>query len=212
MKLITNPQDIELNSFEIITQILGDMKLDPKHENIIKRVIHTTADFDYVENLFFSENVVDTALSYLKNGAYIVTDTQMSKSGINKKALSKLGCSIECFIDNEEVSIIAKEKSITRSSVAVEYALKNINQPIIFVVGNAPTALIKLYDIIKYKKDLPKPSLIIGVPVGFVNVIESKELIMELDIPCIIAKGRKGGSNVAAAICNALMYEIVERD
>jgi len=212
MKLITNPQEIEKNSFEIITQILGDIDLNPKHASIIRRVIHTTADFDYVENLFFSENVVDQALSYLKNGVRIITDTQMSKSGINKTALAKLGCTIECFIDNEEVAIIAKEKGVTRASVAVEYALKNKNCPTIFVIGNAPTALMKLFDIVKYNQILAKPSLIIAVPVGFVNVVESKELIMKLEIPCIVAKGHKGGSNVAAAICNALIYEIIGRN
>lgn len=212
MEFITNPAEIEKKSFEMITQILGSKELNPKHANIIKRVIHTTADFDYADNLYFSENAVDKASEALKKSACIVTDTQMAKSGINKKALTKLGCSIECFMDNEQVAVIAKEKGVTRAGVAVEYALQNIDRPIIFVVGNAPTALVKLYDMIKQYPKLPKPELIIGVPVGFVNVVESKELVMELEIPCIIAKGRKGGSNVAAAICNAIMYEIVERD
>lgn len=212
MEFISNPMDIEKKSFDIITEILGDRELNTKHANIIKRVIHTTADFDYADNLYFSENAVDKALEALRKSACIVTDTQMAKSGINKNALTKLGCSIECFMDNAQVATVAKEKGVTRASIAVEYALQNIERPIIFVVGNAPTALIKLYEMIKQNQEIPKPELIVGVPVGFVNVVESKELIMGLDIPCIIAKGRKGGSNVAAAICNALIYEMVARD
>ncbi len=210
MNFVTNPKDIEKKSFEIIAETLLNKKLEPKHSNIIKRVIHTTADFDYADNLVFSEDAVDKAKAFLKEGVDIITDTQMARSGINKKELSKLHSFVHCFMDSPEVINIAKEKGVTRAGVAVEYAIQNSQKPLIFAVGNAPTALIKLYEIIKEGKF--KPKLIIGVPVGFVNVVESKELIMELDVPYIIAKGRKGGSNVAAAIVNALVYEIVERD
>lgn len=211
MEFITNPQEIEANSFRIITQLLGDKNLDSKQENIIKRVIHTTADFDYADNLIFSENAVDKALAALKAGAHIVTDTQMAKAGVNKSSLAKLGGEVLCFIGSEEVANAAKEKGVTRAGVAVEYAVQHVKAPVIFAVGNAPTALIKLYEIIKEGREDFAPALIIGAPVGFVNVEESKELIRELDTPYIIARGRKGGSNVAAAICNALLYTLVER-
>ena len=209
MEYIANPQEIEKKSFEIITEILGDKELESQNLNVIKRVIHTTADFDYADNLVFSENVVGIAIEALRKGASIVTDTQMVRSGINKKGIDEIGSSVECFIGCEEVAQTAKSKGVTRAGVAVEYAVENISKPIIFAVGNAPTALIKLHEMIE--KGLCKPELIIAVPVGFVNVVESKELIMELDVPYIVAKGRKGGSNVAAAICNALIYDIVER-
>lgn len=214
MDIITNPKEIEKRSFEIITETLGDIDVEPKNQNILKRVIHTTADFEYLENLVFSENVVDVFNELVKSKVTIVTDTTMGMSGINKPALKKLGINLECFISNEEVAKIAKENSTTRSTEAVNYAVNNIDTPIIFVVGNAPTALIKICDLIDSTGY--KPSMIIGVPVGFVNVVESKEMVIERcikrDIPFIVAKGRKGGSNVAAAIINALMYEIVERD
>ncbi len=210
MSLITNPREIETKSFAIITESLGDKKIDPRHANIIKRAIHTSADFDYADNLVFSENVVELTREALRNGADIVTDTQMARSGINKAALTKLNSDVYCFIDAKEVFDIAKQKGVTRASVAVEYAASNLKRPLIFAVGNAPTALIELHALIK--SGVFKPALIIGVPVGFVNVVESKEMIMELDVPYIVSRGRKGGSNIAAAICNALMYEIVERD
>ncbi len=207
MEFIFEPEEIERKSFEIISSLLCDKKISQENSNVIKRVIHTTADFDYADNLIFSDKAVEIAINVLKNGVDIVTDTQMAKSGINKKNLAALNCSVHCFMDSDEVAVLAKEKGITRAAVAVEYASKNLENPLIFVVGNAPTALIRLYDLIK--QGLCKPALIIGAPVGFVNVVESKELIMQLDVPYIVAKGRKGGSNVAAAICNALQYEIL---
>lgn len=210
MELITNPKEIEEKSLAMITEILGNKQLKKGCESVIKRVIHTTADFEYADNLVFSENAIEVAQNIFKNGASLITDTNMAKAGVNKKALEKLNCSVDCFIGNEEVSRKAKELGVTRAGIAVEHAFKNTKGPRIFVVGNAPTSLIKLYDLVKSGDE--KPDFIIGVPVGFVNVIESKEMIMELDIPYIIAKGRKGGSNVAAAICNALMYDLVTRD
>lgn len=199
------PKDIEERSFEIITQELGNRTFPADQESIVKRVIHTSADFDYADNLRFSENVVAKAKEAIKNGACIVTDTQMAKAGINKRSLAKFGGEVFCFIADEDVAREAKERGITRSAVSMEKAL-GMDRNLIFAIGNAPTALVKLYQAIK--EGAPRPKLIIGVPVGFVNVVQSKELIMELDIPYIVAKGRKGGSNVAAAICNALLYQM----
>lgn len=211
MEFITRPEEIEKKSFEMIAEIIGDRPLDARQEKVIKRVIHTSADFDYLDNLVFSKDVVEIAQNALRRGADIVTDTQMARSGINKKALGELGCAVHCFIDSDEVAQIAGEKGLTRARVAVDYAFEHLTRPLIFVVGNAPTALIRLHEIITTGAYDKKPELIVAVPVGFVNVVESKELILTLDVPHIVAKGRKGGSNIAAAICNALMYEIVER-
>ena len=205
MNFITNPEEIERRSFELITAELGERQLDPQNEKVIKRVIHTTADFDYADNLFFSGSAVSAAKDALERGAHIVTDTKMAQAGINKKAAGRLGCEVHCFIDAVEVVEAAKKSGYTRAHEAVDYAAKTLEGPVIFVVGNAPTALIRLHELITSNNLTPE--LIIAVPVGFVNVVESKELIMELKIPHIIAKGRKGGSNVAAAICNALLYD-----
>jgi len=200
------PHNIEKRSFELIQEELGDLKLDTEKEPIIKRVIHTSADFDYLNNLCFSENAVSRAKEALKTGATIVTDTNMAYAGINKKAAEKFGVTIKCFMADEDEAKEALERGETRATVSMERAAK-IKGPVIMAIGNAPTALIKLYEIIKEGKF--KPELIIGVPVGFVNVVEAKELIMSLDnVEYIVAKGRKGGSNIAAAICNALLYNI----
>jgi precorrin-8X/cobalt-precorrin-8 methylmutase len=202
------PQNIEKRSFEIIQEELGDLKLDGEKEPIIKRVIHTTADFDYLYNLIFSKDAVKRAKSALKKGATIITDTNMAYSGINKKAAAKYGVEIKCFMADEDVAKEASERRETRATVSMERASSKIQGPLIFAIGNAPTALIKLYDLIAEGKI--NPELIIGVPVGFVNVVEAKELIMNTNIPYIVAKGRKGGSNVAAAIINALLYNVEE--
>lgn len=200
------PMDIEKRSFEIITEILGDRQFPPEHEPIIKRAIHTTADFDYADNLVFSENAVKKGIEALKNGCDIVTDTQMVKAGINKTILGNLGGQVHCFMSDTDVALEAKDRGITRAVVSMERAAK-LDKPCIFAIGNAPTALIAIDELVK-KGEL-SPSLIIGVPVGFVNVVESKELIIASDTPHIVARGRKGGSNVAAAICNALLYQIM---
>ena len=200
------PHDIEKRSFELIQKELGDIVLDPEKEPIIKRAIHTSADFDYLENLCFSENAIKNAKQAIKNGATIVTDTNMAFAGINKKAAAKYGVDVHCFMADEDVFKEAEERGETRATISMERASK-LEGPVIFAIGNAPTALIKLYEIIKEGKF--KPELIIGVPVGFVNVVEAKELIMSLEnVEYIVAKGRKGGSNIAAAICNALLYNI----
>ena len=200
------PMDIEKRSFEIITEILGDTRLDPENELVIKRVIHTTADFEYVQNLVFSDHAVQKGIEALKNGCDIVTDTQMAKSGINKTILGKLGGQVHCFMSDADVAAEAKERGITRAIVSMERAAK-LPKSCIFAIGNAPTALISLYEQMEAGK--LNPALIIGVPVGFVNVVESKEMIIESGVPHIVSRGRKGGSNVAAAICNAMLYQIL---
>ncbi|MDY4669978.1 MAG: precorrin-8X methylmutase [Oliverpabstia sp.] len=202
------PRDIERRSFEIITQELGERKLDPEKELIIKRCIHTSADFDYADTLCFSENAVKKALEALRAGACIVTDTQMGRSGINKRALARYGGEVYCFISDEDVAETAKKNGTTRATASMDKAA-SLDKPLIFAIGNAPTALVRLYELIEEGKI--NPSLIIGVPVGFVNVVQSKELIMKTDVPYIVAKGRKGGSNIAACICNALLYMLDDR-
>lgn len=199
------PMDIEKRSFEIITELLGDRRLDPENELVIKRVIHTSADFDYADNLVFSPHAVSKGIEALRAGCDIVTDTQMAKAGINKTILGSLGGEVHCFMSDPDVTQEAKERGVTRAIVSMERAA-SLPKPCIYAIGNAPTALISLYEQIKAGK--VKPALIIGVPVGFVNVVESKELILGTDLPYIVARGRKGGSNVAAAICNALLYQI----
>ena len=200
------PMDIEKRSFEIITEILGDTRLDPENELVIKRVIHTTADFDYVQNLVFSDQAVRKGIEALRDGCDVVTDTQMAQSGINKTILGKLGGQVHCFMSDPDVAAEAKERGITRAIVSMERAAK-LEKPCIFAIGNAPTALISLHE--QMEAGTLNPALIIGVPVGFVNVVESKELIIESGVPHIVARGRKGGSNVAAAICNAMLYQIM---
>ena len=200
------PMEIEARSFEIITQILGDRVLDPENELVIKRAIHTTADFDYADNLVFSEHAVKTGIEALRAGCDIVTDTQMAKAGINKTILSSLGGEVHCFMSDADVAAEAKARGVTRAFVSMEKAAR-LQKPCIFAIGNAPTALAALEELME--ADALHPALIIGVPVGFVNVVESKELILaQHRAPYIIARGRKGGSNVAAAICNALLYQI----
>ena len=202
--IITDPMEIEKRSMEIIESGLPK-GIPEENKAVVKRVIHCTADFDYAENLAFSKDAVQKALSALKKGCDIITDTQMALAGINKTAASKLGCSIHCFMSDPDVAEKAKELGCTRAAISMENA-KELDRPLIFVIGNAPTALLKLKEFIDAGEIAPL--LVIGVPVGFVNVVESKNAIMETNVPYIISKGRKGGSNVAAAIVNALMYQI----
>ncbi|MBR1592073.1 MAG: precorrin-8X methylmutase [Ruminococcus sp.] len=201
------PNEIEKRSFEIISSEL-EKNIPDDIRPVVMRVIHTTADFDYAENLYFSENVIDKAVSTLKKGCVIVTDTNMALSGINKTALNTLGCKAFCFMADKDVAETAKEKGLTRAAVSVDKAA-GIDKPVIFAAGNAPTALIRLNEHIKSGDFIPE--LVIGCPVGFVNVIQSKEMIIQSGIPCIVARGRKGGSNVAAAVCNSLMYMITRK-
>lgn len=199
------PLEIEKRSFEIISEELGDRKLSADTAMIVKRCIHTSADFDYADNLCFSDQAVSNAIEAIKKGACIVTDTQMARAGINKGALAKYGGEVYCFMADEDVAAAAKEKGTTRATASMDKAAL-LDKPLIFAIGNAPTALIRLSELIQEEKLNPK--LIIGAPVGFVNVVQSKELVMETDAPFIVARGRKGGSNIAACICNALLYMI----
>lgn len=196
------PMDIEKRSFEIIEKELTT-EIPPQLKPIIKRVIHTTADFSYETSMVFSSGVVEQALTALRSGVSIVTDTNMVKSGISRKMAEKYHCPVYCYMAEESVAEEAKKKQTTRAVVSVEKAARE-NPECIMVVGNAPTALFKIKEL--YERGIFAPKLVIGVPVGFVNVVEAKEAILDSSIPFIVAKGRKGGSNVAAAIVNALFY------
>ena len=196
------PMEIEARSFEIIESELPH-PIDAALAPVVKRVIHATADFDYADSLYFSDGALEAALQALRDGATIVTDTTMALSGINKGALAKHGCEAKCFIADADVAEAAAANGTTRASAAMDKAAR-IDRPLIFAIGNAPTALVRLYELIC--EDALRPKLVVGVPVGFVNVVQSKELIMTAGVPCIVARGRKGSSNVAAAICNALLY------
>ncbi len=202
--IITDPAAIEARSMEIIESELR-VEIPPERKAIVKRVIHATADFDYAENLAFSDGVPDAAYEALKQGCRIVTDTQMAKSGINKAAAEKLGCEVCCFMSDPDVAAEAKARGCTRAQVSMEKAAR-LEGPVIFAIGNAPTALLTLRELID--RGEVKPALVIGAPVGFVNILEAKDAILSSSVPYIVARGRKGGSNVAAAIVNALMYRL----
>ena len=205
------PEEIEKRSFEIISRELEDRKicLPKEQEMITKRVIHTSADFEYVRTLTYSDRAVEIAQDLILHGADIVTDTNMALAGINKKKLAAFGGEAHCFMAYETVAKLAKERKTTRAAISMEMASK-LEKPVIFAIGNAPTALIQLYEMIQ--SGAWHPAFIIGVPVGFVNVEAAKELILETNIPHIVNQGRKGGSNVAAAICNALIYELAKKE
>ena len=199
------PADIERTSMQIIAKELEERHIRIPRENlaVVKRVIHTTADFEYAETLHFTENAVQKAIEALHNGATIITDTNMALAGVSKPGLKKLNGEALCFMADPAVAQSAKESGTTRAVAAMHKAAKEYPGAIL-AVGNAPTALIRLKELIEAGE--VRPELVIGVPVGFVNVTEAKELFLGSDIPHIIARGRKGGSTVAAAICNALLY------
>lgn len=201
------PKEIEKRSFEIIGLELKEkgISLPEDEESVTKRVIHASADFEYAKTLRFSKGAVTTAKRLLVSGADIVTDTNMALAGINKKALAEFGGEAYCFMADEDVADLAKERNTTRAAVSMKKAAQ-IKKPVIFAIGNAPTALIQIYELMQ-DSDW-KPALVIGVPVGFVNVEAAKELILESDVPYIVNVGRKGGSSIAAAICNALLYDL----
>ncbi|MCD8198017.1 MAG: precorrin-8X methylmutase [Lachnospiraceae bacterium] len=200
---IVKPMEIEKRSMEIITSELGGRSWPEPEFSIVKRCIHTSADFDYADNLCFSENAAMLGVEALRRGACIVTDTKMAWSGINKKILADYGGEAFCFMSDEDVAREAKERECTRAAICMERGAA-LGREVIFAVGNAPTALIRLYELIQEQK--VNPALIIGAPVGFVNVVEAKELIMTAGVPYIVPRGRKGGSNIAATICNAMLY------
>ena len=201
------PSEIEKKSFEIITKELEAMgKVIPDEQApITKRVIHTSADFEYADTMCYSKNAVNSAKNLIKNGAHIVTDTNMAMAGINKKRLSVYGGQVHCFMSDEDVADEAKKRGVTRACVSMERAAA-LGENVIFVIGNAPTALISLYEMME--KGIYTPKFVVGVPVGFVNVVAAKELFLQSEVPYIINRGRKGGSNIAAAIVNALVYSI----
>ena len=207
---ILTPREIEAKSMETITKELGGRTWPEPEFSIVKRCIHTSADFDYADNLCFSEDAAKIGVEALKNGADIVTDTKMAAAGINKNKLTSLGGEVHCYISDPDVVEEAKSRGCTRSTVCMERGAK-LGKPTIFVIGNAPTALLTIAE--KIENGL-RPALVIGVPVGFVNVVESKERLFAVcesyGVPAIVAMGRKGGSNVAAAICNALIYSAAE--
>jgi precorrin-8X/cobalt-precorrin-8 methylmutase len=209
----TLPADIERTSMSIITKELEErgIVLRPEDQAVVRRVIHTTADFEYAANLRFTPDAVALATGALRKGAVIVTDTNMARAGVSKPSLAKLESEVFCYMADPQVAATAKENGTTRAVASMQYAAQ-IHSDAIFAVGNAPTALFALCDLME-TTDF-RPAAVIGVPVGFVNVVESKERLMEvcgkLGIPAIAAMGRKGGSNVAAAICNALLYTAVD--
>ena len=203
------PMEIERRSFEIITEELGQRKIDPEFELVVKRVIHTTADFDYYDNLCFSEHAVLRMMDAIRAGCDVITDTTMAQSGINKKLLAQFGGQARCFIGDEDVAEEARARGVTRSLVSMEKAAR-LGKPLIFAIGNAPTALFSICDLMRAGKLAPE--MIVGVPVGFVNVVEAKEEVMRTAQNYIVARGRKGGSNVAAAIVNAVLYQLIQRE
>ena len=206
------PADIERTSISIITRELDELGLTPPPETaaVVKRVIHTTADFDYAKNLRFTPGAVQAAVRALQRGAVIVTDTNMALAGISRPGLAKLGCEAVCYMADPAVAEAAKQAGTTRAVAAMHRAARE-HPGAILAVGNAPTALLTIAEEIESGL---RPALVIGVPVGFVNVVESKETLFAVceqhGVPAIAAMGRKGGSNVAAAICNALVYSAAE--
>ncbi|MBO7384979.1 MAG: precorrin-8X methylmutase [Clostridia bacterium] len=199
------PMEIEDRSMEIIESEL-QVELEEEIKPIVKRVIHATADFSFAENMRFTPGIVELIHNMLENGTAIVTDTNMALAGINKTALNKLGAKAMCFVADEDVALEARSRGVTRSFVSMERALR-IDGPKLLVCGNAPTFLLSLLEIAG-QSGIPADTAVIGVPVGFVNVVEAKEKLWASGMPCIAAMGRRGGSNVAAAIVNALMYGI----
>lgn len=206
------PMDIEQESMRIIGEELVQrgITLPVEHEAVVKRVIHTTADFDYAENLRFTPGAVERAVEAFRAGASIVTDTNMARAGVSKAALGKLGGEVYCFMADPEVAAAAKVQGTTRAAACMEKAARE-HPGAVLAVGNAPTALLRLCEMMEQGL---RPALVIGVPVGFVNVVESKERVLaaceQYSVPCIAAMGRKGGSNVCAAICNALLYTALD--
>ncbi len=197
------PMEIEERSMEIIAAEMGPHSFTGEQLPIVKRCIHTSADFEYARNLRFTENAVAAGLEAIRAGCTIVTDTRMTCAGINARVLEKFGGRTVCFMAEADVAREAKERGITRAAVSMERAAA-LEGPVILAVGNAPTALVRACELMEEGR--LHPALVIGVPVGFVNVVESKELLWTASGEHIVAMGRKGGSNIAAAICNALLY------
>lgn len=200
---ITVPSQIEKRSMEIIQEFLGDTSYSPAELSVVRRVIHTTADFEFAKILEFRNGPLKALTDALLEGVHIVTDTNMALAGINKRVPGKYGAEVKCYMGNEGVQREAGERGVTRAMVSMEWAARDRKNGI-FVVGNAPTALMRLLELLD--EGLVNPRVIIGVPVGFVGAAESKEILRECPVPSIITRGNKGGSNVAAAIVNAIAY------
>ncbi len=204
------PEEIEAESFRIIAEEIRQMgrALPDRYGAVIQRVIHTTADFSYLDSLYFSDGSMEAADRALRLGSSAVTDTNMARAGINERALGRLGGRVLCYMADEEVARLARQRQVTRAVVSMEKTAQT-EESLIYVIGNAPTALLRLVELAEEGKI--HPGFVIGAPVGFVNVTEAKERLIASGIPCIVPRGRKGGSNVAAAIFNALLYEAAGR-
>lgn len=209
---IKKPEDIEKRSFEIITEEMGEKikKFTEEELPIVKRVIHTTADFEYADLIKFLNNPITSAKEALSKGCKIYCDTNMIVNGLSKMILKKYNCIPYSLVSDEKVSKEAKERGVTRSIVGMEYAGKD-KETKIFLIGNAPTALYKLKELIE-KNEIEKPALVVGVPVGFVGAEESKEVFKNIDVPYITIDGRKGGSTVAVSILHGILYQIYKRE
>ncbi len=195
------PDEIETLSFQIIDQEAGSHNFTNEQWAIVRRMIHTSADFEYKETVRFHKNAIISGLDAIRNGKNVITDTNMARVGIRKNELARFGARVACYMNNPQVHSTATTTGVTRAKVAVEMAAAEMADGI-YVIGNAPTALLGLIDLIRKQK--AKPALIIGLPVGFVNAAESKAALVEMDFPFISNVGRKGGSNVAASVVNAL--------
>lgn len=206
------PADIERTSMRIIAQEMHErgIVVPKEHLAVIRRVIHTTADFEYAETLRFTKDAVTRGIQALQDGVSIVTDTNMTRAGVSKLALQRFGGEVLCFMAEPAIAELAKSEGTTRAVASMTYAAQYYPNAV-FSVGNAPTALIRLSELIR---EGLRPSLVVAVPVGFVNVVESKEELIsvceEHNVPAIAAMGRKGGSTVAAAVCNALLYSAAD--
>ena len=202
------PGDIERTSMAIIARELTErgVALDPDTAAVVRRVIHATADFDYAQTLRFTPDAVRLGAAALGRGCDIVTDTNMARAGVSRVGLDRLGGAVRCFMAEPAIAAAAEEAGTTRAAASMVYAAERCPHAV-YAVGNAPTALLKLAELLEGGL---RPALVIGVPVGFVNVVESKEKLFaaceQYGVPAIAAMGRKGGSTVAAAICNALLY------
>lgn len=203
------PGDIERRSFEIISEELGDRTFGRLEDPVVKRVIHTTADFSFADTLVFTPGAVQRGLDALAAGATVLTDTNMALAGVSKPSLAKLGCTAVCYMADADVAAAARDGGTTRAVASMDKAC-GIEGPLVVAVGNAPTALLRLCELIDAGRIAP--ALVVGVPVGFVNVVEAKEELLARDVPAIVARGRKGGSTVAAAVLNALLYQLARRD
>ncbi|RKL62117.1 precorrin-8X methylmutase [Thermoanaerobacteraceae bacterium SP2] len=209
MEYVRDPLEIEKKSFEIIEGHVDRRKFDEKEWAIVRRVIHSVADFEYAGIMDFSEEAVEAGLAAMRRGCRIVTDTRMAEAGINRKALEAAGCVVKCYVDYPDVAAKSRELSITRAMASIMAAAQDGGGGI-FAIGNAPTALFKLLELAEEGRI--KPDLVIGVPVGFVGAAESKEALVASGIPYIVAWGRRGGSTVAVAIVNALLYMLKDEN